>query len=92
MYNLEGNKLVVGGRASGDEEEGGVAAVHNLGVYIEMLASCSVMIVSLKKTQPALPWHGDSGMEGWWGEQIDLYIRENCTCVCAAPTRAERRP
>lgn len=33
MYNLEGYEFVVGGIAAGDEEEGGIAAVHDFGVW-----------------------------------------------------------
>jgi hypothetical protein len=32
MHNFEGNQLVIGGSATGDEEEGGITAVDDLGV------------------------------------------------------------
>jgi hypothetical protein len=33
MDNLEGDQLIVGGVAAGDEEERGVSAVYDLGVW-----------------------------------------------------------
>lgn len=33
MHNLQGNELVIGGVYSGDEEKGGIATIHNLGVF-----------------------------------------------------------
>lgn len=32
MHDFEGNQLVIGGRTTGDEEEGGIATVNNLGI------------------------------------------------------------
>lgn len=32
MHDFEGNKFVIGGSATGDEEEGGITAVDDLGV------------------------------------------------------------
>lgn len=33
MDDFEGDQLVVGGRTAGDEEEGGIATVDDLGIY-----------------------------------------------------------
>jgi hypothetical protein len=32
MHDFEGNQLVIGGSATGDEKEGGITAVDDLGV------------------------------------------------------------
>lgn len=44
MDNLEGNQLIVGGVAAGDEEERGISAIYDLGVW----KNC----VSLAKSYP----------------------------------------
>jgi hypothetical protein len=32
MHDFEGNQLVIGGSATGDEEEGGITAVDDFGI------------------------------------------------------------